>query len=89
METCGVSISFFPGYLGKLEANQQKTGLRDAVITGTGKLHGRTIALGVMDFGFNGGSMGSVVGEKLTRVIEKATSRWHSGHYLLNKWWGS
>lgn len=68
-----VDILSFPGYLGKLEANQQKTGLRDAVITGTGKLHGRTIALGVMDFGFNGGSMGSVVGEKLTRVIEKAT----------------
>ena len=56
-----VDILSFPGYLGKLEANQQKTGLRDA--DHRDRNHGRTIALGVMDFGFNGGSMGSVVGE--------------------------
>ena len=41
--------------------------------TGTGLLHGIPIALGVMEFGFMGGSMGSVVGEKLTRLIEHAT----------------
>ena len=38
-----VDILSFPGYLGKLEVNQQKTGLRDAVITGTGKLHGLSL----------------------------------------------
>jgi len=68
-----VDVLEFPGYMKKLGANQEKTGLKDAVVTGIGQLEHHRIALGVMDFSFNGGSMGSVVGEKLTRVIEKGT----------------
>ncbi|MCS1408335.1 MAG: Acetyl-coenzyme A carboxylase carboxyl transferase subunit beta [Verrucomicrobia subdivision 3 bacterium] len=68
-----VDILEFPDYPKKLAANQKKTGLKDAVITGVGRLGPHQIALGVMDFSFNGGSMGSVVGEKLTRLIERGT----------------
>lgn len=69
-----VDVLEFPGYMSKIGANQQKTGLKDAVITGLGSMNHHQIALGVMDFSFNGGSMGSVVGEKLTRMIEKGTA---------------
>nr|YP_009427045.1 acetyl-CoA carboxylase carboxyltransferase beta subunit [Macrothelypteris torresiana]ASU95730.1 acetyl-CoA carboxylase carboxyltransferase beta subunit [Macrothelypteris torresiana]QBA55952.1 acetyl-CoA carboxylase carboxyltransferase beta subunit [Macrothelypteris torresiana] len=55
--------------------SQGKTGLTDAVQTGIGYLNGALIALGVMDFHFTGGSMGSVVGEKITRLIEYATDK--------------
>ena len=47
--------------------------LKDAVVTGICKIGTHRVALGVMDFGFMGGSMGSVVGEKLTRLIERGT----------------
>jgi acetyl-CoA carboxylase carboxyl transferase subunit beta len=60
-------------YVDRIKDSQEKTGLQDGVRTGTGLLHGIPVALGVMDFGFMGGSMGSVVGEKLTRLIEYAT----------------
>ena len=60
-------------YIERLNDAQEKTGLQDAVQTGTGMLDGIPIALGVMDFHFMGGSMGSVVGEKITRLIEYAT----------------
>jgi len=60
-------------YSGKLETYKKSTGLKDAVVTGVGKIGEHRVALGVMDFSFLGGSMGSVVGEKLTRLIEKAT----------------
>jgi acetyl-CoA carboxylase carboxyl transferase subunit beta len=56
-----------------LRESQEKSGLADAVQTGIGQLDGLPLALGVMDFRFRGGSMGSVVGEKITRLIEKAT----------------
>ena len=62
-------------YKDKLDAYQKSTGLKDAVITGVGKLGDFRIALGVMDFAFLGGSMGSVVGEKLTRLIEAGTEK--------------
>ena len=62
-------------YLSKLTAYQKSTGLKDAVITGVGRIETQKIALGVMDFSFLGGSMGSVVGEKLTRLIELGTDR--------------
>jgi acetyl-CoA carboxylase carboxyl transferase subunit beta len=62
-------------YPAKLEANLRGTGLNDAVVTGIGLLGTHRLALGVMDFSFLGGSMGSVVGEKLTRMIEAATDR--------------
>jgi acetyl-CoA carboxylase carboxyl transferase subunit beta len=60
-------------YRDRLKETQEKTGAIDAVITGSGKIEGQAVALGVMDFRFMGGSMGSVVGEKLTRTIERAT----------------
>src|ERR1017187_8736480 len=62
-------------YISKLEAYQKSTGLKDAVTTGIGSIDAHRVALGVMDFSFLGGSMGSVVGEKLTRLIEKATEK--------------
>ncbi len=73
-----VDILKFTGvasYTDKLETYQKTTKLNDAVITGIGKLGPHRVALGVMDFSFLGGSMGSVVGEKLTRMIEAATDR--------------
>ncbi len=60
-------------YSDRLRELTEKTGLTDAVKTGLGQINGHPIALGVMDFRFLGGSMGSVVGEKLTRLIEQAT----------------
>lgn len=60
-------------YSDRLKDTQEKTGLNDAVQTGTGLLDGLPVGLGVMDFRFMGGSMGSVVGEKLSRLIEHAT----------------
>ncbi len=60
-------------YIDRISIAQKATGLQDAVVTGTGLLHGIPVALGVMEFAYMGGSMGSVVGEKLTRLIEYAT----------------
>ncbi|GAA0152459.1 hypothetical protein LIER_10938 [Lithospermum erythrorhizon] len=62
-------------YKDRIDSYQRKTGLADAVQTGTGQLQGIPVAIGVMDFLFMGGSMGSVVGEKLTRLIEHATEK--------------
>ncbi len=62
-------------YSDYLRETQEKTKLTEAVQTGIGQIDGATIALGVMDFRFIGGSMGSVVGEKLTRLIERATQQ--------------
>lgn len=61
-------------YKDYLKATQTKTGLTDSVRTGLGEIEGEPVALGVMDFRFMGGSMGSVVGERLTRLIERATA---------------
>jgi acetyl-CoA carboxylase carboxyl transferase subunit beta len=62
-------------YISKLESHQKRTSLKDAVVTGICKIGEDRAALGVMDFSFLGGSMGSVVGEKLTRLIERATEK--------------
>ena len=62
-------------YKSKLEEYQKSTNLKDAVITGICKIGPHRAGLGVMDFDFLGGSMGSVVGEKLTRLIERATEK--------------
>lgn len=59
-------------YKDRISVAQQKTGLDDAVITGVGLIDGHRVATAVMDFDFMGGSMGSVVGEKVTRIMEKA-----------------
>ncbi|XP_040932128.1 acetyl-coenzyme A carboxylase carboxyl transferase subunit beta, chloroplastic [Gossypium hirsutum] len=58
----------------RIDFYQRKTGLTEAIQTSTGQLNGIPIAIGVMDFQFIGGSMGSVVGEKITRLIEYATN---------------
>nr|YP_010426491.1 acetyl-CoA carboxylase beta subunit [Phyllolobium chinense]USM11183.1 acetyl-CoA carboxylase beta subunit [Phyllolobium chinense] len=58
-----------------LDSYQKRTGLKEAVQTGTGQLNGIRLAIGIMDFEFMGGSMGSVVGEKITRLIEYATNK--------------
>jgi acetyl-CoA carboxylase carboxyl transferase subunit beta len=60
-------------YSERIVAEQQRTGLRDAVLTGSGMIRARRVAFGVTDSAFIMGSMGSVVGEKLTRLIERAT----------------
>lgn len=62
-------------YADKLESNKKKTGMNDAVVCGTAKLDKKDMAIGVMDFRFLGASMGSVVGEKITRLTELATKK--------------
>jgi acetyl-CoA carboxylase carboxyl transferase subunit beta len=59
-------------YSDRISDTIKKLNLYDAVRTGTGKMEGREVALGCMDFQFIGGSMGAVVGEKLARLIDKA-----------------
>lgn len=63
----------FPNYIEKIEKAKKITGLDEAVITGKGKIKGKDIAIGVMSADFIMGSMGSVVGERITRLFEKAT----------------
>lgn len=62
----------FPEYLEKLEKDRQKSKLNEAVVTGTGTVNGHNIVLAIMDSTFRMGSMGSVVGEKITQAVEKA-----------------
>nr|ATL60200.1 acetyl-CoA carboxylase beta subunit [Deppea grandiflora] len=62
-------------YKDRIDSYQKNTGLTEAVQTGIGQLNGIPVAVGVMDFQFMGGSMGSVVGEKITRLIEYATNK--------------
>ena len=62
-------------YKEKIESDQKSTGLRDAVITGHGKISGRPIVIAVTDSRFIMGSMGSVVGERITRAVEYATAQ--------------
>lgn len=59
-------------YPGRVEAAQLKTGLREAAVWGTGRIDGHRVAITIFDFRFMGGSMGSVVGEKLARCFEAA-----------------
>ena len=60
-------------YRDRLKSEQARTGLRDAAIVGTGMIRARRVAFGVTDSAFIMGSMGAVVGEKLTRLVERAT----------------
>jgi acetyl-CoA carboxylase carboxyl transferase subunit beta len=62
-------------YADRLAAEQKRTGLKDAVLTGAGMIRARRVAFGVTDSAFIMGSMGSVVGERLTRLIERATDQ--------------
>jgi acetyl-CoA carboxylase carboxyl transferase subunit beta len=71
-----VDILSFQGvaaYGERLRSYQEKTGLKDAAQTGFGTLDGRPVAIGAMDFNFLAATMGSVVGEKITRLIERGT----------------
>ncbi len=61
-------------YTSKLDENRKKTGMNEAVICGQARIGPFTAGLGIMDFNFLGGSMGSVVGEKVTRLIERSTA---------------
>ena len=74
-------------YTEKLEQNRDKTKLEDAVVSGVGKMDGRLVSLAVMDFRFLGGSMGSVVGEKITRAIERRPGNEHSCYCRFCIWW--
>lgn len=65
----------FPGYLEKLEKDMEATHLKEAILTGEGLLGGQRIVIGVMDSRFRMASMGSVVGEKIARAIERAVER--------------
>ncbi len=60
-------------YVDKLKQDQESTGLKEAVVTGLGKINDKKCAIAVTDSRFIMGSMGSVVGEKITRIIERAT----------------
>ncbi len=62
-------------YPERVRAEQEATGLREAAIVGTGMIRARRVAIGVTDSAFIMGSMGAVVGEKLTRTIERATQQ--------------
>ncbi|MGB3057121.1 MAG: acetyl-CoA carboxylase carboxyltransferase subunit beta, partial [Candidatus Omnitrophota bacterium] len=62
-------------YPDKIKKDQKATGLKEAAVTGEGEINGRRVALGVTDSRFIMGSMGSVVGEKITRLIEYANEK--------------
>jgi acetyl-CoA carboxylase carboxyl transferase subunit beta len=62
-------------YLEKLEGDRTKSNLSEAVVTGFGTLDGFAVALGVMDFSFRGGTMGTVVGERIAHLLEEARER--------------
>nr|UTJ90083.1 acetyl-CoA carboxylase carboxyltransferase beta subunit [Actinostachys digitata] len=70
-----LNLSDEDSYQSRITTPQENTGSTDAVQTGIGRLNGTTIALGVTDLQSMGGSMGSVVGEKITRLIECATGK--------------
>ena len=59
-------------YKDRVKAHQEKTGRKDAMVIGEGMMNGRRVVLCVFDFSFMGGSMGSVVGEKICRAIDRA-----------------
>lgn len=65
----------FPGYLEKLQQAREATGLSEAIVTGEGTIGSFPVAIGVMDSRFIMGSMGSVVGEKITRLVERAIEK--------------
>ena len=77
----------FPGYQKKLATMREKTGLDEAVVTGTALIKGQTVALGIMDSNFIMASMGTVVGEKITRLFEYATVEQLPVCSLHSIWW--
>jgi acetyl-CoA carboxylase carboxyl transferase subunit beta len=65
----------FEGYASRIDASEAKAGKSDAIFTGAGRLDGLPIHLGVMNFAFMGGSMGSVVGEKIARLAQRSLDK--------------
>lgn len=65
----------FPGYEEKLEKGRKNTGLDEAALVGEGRIDGREVVIAITDFGFMGGSMGLVVGERITLAAEKAMGK--------------
>jgi acetyl-CoA carboxylase carboxyl transferase subunit beta len=65
----------FPDYMEKLEVARKKTGMTEAVLTGRARIAQIEVGLGVMDLGFIGGSMGWVVGERISRLFERCSER--------------
>jgi len=61
-------------YRDRLKSQQEKTGRKDAIVIGEGVINGHKVVLGVFDFSFMGGSMGSVVGEKICRAVDRAVA---------------
>ncbi|MDR0728224.1 MAG: acetyl-CoA carboxylase, carboxyltransferase subunit beta [Puniceicoccales bacterium] len=76
-ELSSVDFLGFSGYAQKLVENQEKTGLTEAVLCGSARMEDLAVELAVMDFRFLGASMGSVVGERITRCIERGGERRH------------
>jgi acetyl-CoA carboxylase carboxyl transferase subunit beta len=70
-------IAFARAYKRRLFEEERRTGLADAIVTGAATIEGRGVVLAVIDFRFLGGTIGSVVGEKLTRAMEAAARRKH------------
>lgn len=62
-------------YTERIKTAENETGANSAILTGTGKIAGREVAIGIMDFRFIGGSLGSVVGEKIVRLVEHAIKK--------------
>jgi acetyl-CoA carboxylase carboxyl transferase subunit beta len=75
MSTDPLSFQDTKPYRQRLEASIKATGLKDAVMTATGRVGGTDVSVAAMEYGFIGGSMGVVVGEKITRAIERAIAR--------------
>ena len=69
------NILYFPGYDEKIEIAREKSRMVDGVISGIGKMNGMEVSIAAMDFSFMGGSMGSVVGEKVTRALERGLEK--------------
>ncbi|MCD6574630.1 acetyl-CoA carboxylase carboxyltransferase subunit beta [Candidatus Aerophobetes bacterium] len=65
----------FPGYEEKLKKGKGKTGLDEAILIGEGKIEGKQVAIAVTDFGFMGGSMGLVMGERIVFIADKAAEK--------------
>ncbi len=65
----------FPGYEKKLSSNKVNSNIKEAVVTGCGQINSKLVATAIMDSNFMMGSMGSAVGEKITRIVEYATSK--------------
>ena len=77
----------FPGYMEKLAATKKKTGLDEAVVTGVASIKGQKTALAIMDSNFIMASMGTVVGEKITKLFEHAIEEKTSSCYFYSIWW--